>query len=292
MNILEPDTLANYFKEEIQADIIANHLAINIVGFLASTDEASEIYSHHTKIGCEQVGINFKLITANTDSIWALMEQMNQDAAVHGILVYYPIFGDEKDIKLRNMIAWNKDIEGLTLYWLNKLYANIRFNDSMCTQKAILPCTPLAIIKMLEKICGSNNSALPFHGYNISIFNRSEVVGKPLAFMLSHDGATVCSFDINGGVIIDPNETNSIPISREVALVQSDIIITGVPSNHFCKIHAKELKPNAICINFSHIKNFAADVKRYASYYVPRIGTLTVAMCLRNAVRLYRNYHQ
>lgn len=287
MNILEPDNLASHFREAIKHEITSNNLAINLVGFLASNDKASEIYAHHTKIGCENVGINFKLITADTENIWHLMDKMNQDDSVHGILVYYPIFGDEQDVKLRNAIAWNKDIEGLTPYWLNKLYANIRFDDAAPTKKAILPCTPLAIIKMLEAIGISNHTTLPFHGNVITIFNRSEVVGKPLAFMLSHDGAIVYSFDINGGFIIDTNEKNRIAISRETALKQSNIVITGVPSRHFHKIHAIELKHDAICINFSHVKNFAEDAKQHARYYVPRIGTLTVAMCLRNAVRLH-----
>ena len=292
MNILEPDNLASRFREQIKHEITANHLAINIVGFLASHDKASEIYAYHTKIGCENVGINFKLITATPANIWRLMDKMNQDDSVHGILVYYPIFGNEQDIKLRNAIAWHKDIEGLTPYWLNKLYANVRFDDAASTKKAILPCTPLAIIKMLEEIGSSNVSTLPFHGNVITIFNRSEVVGRPLAFMLSHDGATVYSFDVNGGFIVDINEKDHVAINRETALKQSNIVITGVPSRHFNKIRAKELKHDALCINFSHIKNFAEDAKQHARYYVPRIGTLTVAMCLRNAVRLYCNYHQ
>jgi methylenetetrahydrofolate dehydrogenase (NADP+)/methenyltetrahydrofolate cyclohydrolase len=291
MNILEPDVLANQFREQIRHEITANHLAINVVGFLASNDKASEIYAYQTKIGCDNVGINFKLITTNTDAIWQVMDRMNHDSSVHGILVYYPIFGDDKDIKLRNMVAWNKDIEGLTPYWLNKLYANIRFNDAAQTKPAILPCTPLAIIKILKEICGINFTSLPFNHHTITIFNRSEVVGNPLAFMLSHDGATVYSFDVNGGIIITNDNTKQFAINRDLALKQSDIIITGVPSRHFHKIRAFELKPNAIAINFSHVQNFADDAKKYVRYYVPRIGALTVAMSLRNAVRLCRNYH-
>ena len=237
------------------------------------------------------MGIHFTLIKTHQEFIWDLLHQANNDASVHGIFVYYPIFADARDTQLRNMIAWQKDVEGLTPSWLKKLYANERFDDSERTLKAILPCTPLAIMKILEKTDNYKTPPLPLHGQIISIFNRSEVVGKPLAYMLSNDGSMVYSFDINGGIVIDQDSKRQRPISREQALSASDVVITGVPTAHFHKIHANELKDGAICLNFSHVQNFTEAAKERARCYIPRVGTLTVAMCLRNALRLYRHYH-
>jgi methylenetetrahydrofolate dehydrogenase (NAD+) len=65
--------------------------------------------------------------------------------------------------------------------------------------KCILPCTPLAIIKILDFI-GTYNSSLPYgdrlYGKTITVINRSEVVGRPLAALLANDGARVLSVDI------------------------------------------------------------------------------------------------
>ena len=292
MNILEPNRTASSFREVVKTEITEYELSINIVGFLVPGDHASETYASYTKAGCDDVGINFSLVKAHQETIKQLLAETNEDASIHGIFVYYPVFGDERDAEIRNIVSYKKDVEGLTHYWMNKLYANERFDDAARTHKAILPCTPLAIIKLLEITDAYAPVGLPFRGQTISIFNRSEIVGRPLAYMLSHDGARVYSFDINGGIIIGAHGRIEDPIGRTQALRESDVVITGVPSRDFDKVKASELKNGVICLNFSYVPNFADDAKEMASCYIPRVGTLTVAMCLRNALRLYRNYHQ
>jgi methylenetetrahydrofolate dehydrogenase (NADP+)/methenyltetrahydrofolate cyclohydrolase len=292
MNIVEPKRTAASFRELVKTEIAEDHLTINIIGFLVPGDPASEIYANYTMTGCEDVGIQFELVKTDRDSIRPLLAEANADPSVHGIFIYYPVFADDRDPTIRELVSPRKDVEGLTSYWMNKLYANERFEDAAGTHKAILPCTPLAIIKLLEVTEAYTPVGLPFSGQTITIFNRSEVVGRPLAYMLSHDGGRVYSFDINGGLIIDADGRAKTPISRERALEESDIVITGVPSRSFEKVRAKELKRGVICLNFSSVQNFAEDAKEMASCYIPRVGPLTVAMCLRNALRLYRNYHQ
>ena len=80
------------------------------------------------------------------------------------------------------------------------MYHNIRFMDKLETEKCIIPCTPLAMVKILEYI-GVYNKILHYgnrlHGRTITIINRSEVVGRPLAALLANDGAKVYSVDIN-----------------------------------------------------------------------------------------------
>jgi 5,10-methylene-tetrahydrofolate dehydrogenase/methenyl tetrahydrofolate cyclohydrolase len=67
------------------------------------------------------------------------------------------------------------------------------------------------------------------------------------------------------------------------------VIITGVPSRSFPLIGAAEIKPGAICLNFSTLRNFAPDVLDTASVFVPRVGPMTVTMALRNTLRLYKH---
>jgi methylenetetrahydrofolate dehydrogenase (NADP+)/methenyltetrahydrofolate cyclohydrolase len=294
MNTLDPANTAAFFRDAVKKEIIEDGLQINIAGILATSDPASITYCNYARSGCEDVGINFKLINADPDSVVRILSEVNSDNNIHGIFIYYPIWGDVRDGDIRDTVSHQKDVEGLTSYWIRKLYANERFDGEERQHKAILPCTPLAIIKLLEQTESYMPFGLPFRGQTITVFNRSEVVGKPLAYMLSNDGAKIYSFDINGGVVIDNSgsQPETGPVTREMALRNSDIVITGVPSRHFEKISAKELKPGAICLNFSSVKNFESDVKAIASRYIPRVGPMTVAMCMRNALQLYRNYHQ
>jgi 5,10-methylene-tetrahydrofolate dehydrogenase/methenyl tetrahydrofolate cyclohydrolase len=149
------------------------------------------------------------------------------------------------------------------------------------------------VIKMLSAAGvltgGAEQSAC---GKIVTVFNRSEVVGRPLASMLANDGATVYSFDVDGPILYQKGKISETSLSRVEALAISDIVITGVPAGDFKLVSAAELKPGAVCLNFSTRKNFAEDIDKRASVFIPRVGPVTVAMCLRNTLRLYENFHR
>ena len=109
---------------------------------------------------------------------------------------------------------------------------------------------------------------------------------------MSNDGAEVYSFDVNGVLKFVNAEPHEININRKDALKISDIVITGVPGRSFDKIRGNEIREGAICLNFSSIPNFTDDITTYTDMYIPRIGPMTVAMCMRNLTRLYKNFHQ
>jgi methylenetetrahydrofolate dehydrogenase (NADP+) / methenyltetrahydrofolate cyclohydrolase len=137
----------------------------------------------------------------------------------------------------------------------------------------------------------------PLEGRRVCIFNRSEVVGRPLASMLANDGAQVVSFDIDGPLLFSPGEggaphsVQETNIDRRAALANADIVVTGVPSRSFERITAREVEANAVCVNFSTFANFENDVREKVRVFVPRVGPMTVTMALRNTLRLYRNGH-
>ena len=79
--------------------------------------------------------------------------------------------------------------------------------------------------------------------------------------------------------------------TRAEVLATADVVITGVPSRDFPLIEAAEIRSDAICVNFSTLKNFSDAAADKAKVFVPRVGPMTVAMALRNTVRLYDNYH-
>jgi methylenetetrahydrofolate dehydrogenase (NADP+)/methenyltetrahydrofolate cyclohydrolase len=291
MNYLDPETLATFHRDDVRSQITQKGRVINVVGFLSSDDKSSKTYAEYTRAHCESVGVHFNLITAKPEDVGGLIRGSNKDASIHGIFVYYPIFGDARDSEIRDLVTPYKDVEGLTSHWMRKLYSNERFDDPQRQTKALLPCTPLAVLKLLEETEAHSETGLPFSGQTVTIFNRSAVVGKPLAHMLCNDGAKVHSFDIDGGITLEKGRVLPDPIEREEALAESGVVITAIPSRDFEKIKAVELKDGAVCVNVASIQNFEDEAKEKAGIYVPRVGPLTVAMCLRNVLRLFENHH-
>jgi methylenetetrahydrofolate dehydrogenase (NADP+)/methenyltetrahydrofolate cyclohydrolase len=157
-----------------------------------------------------------------------------------------------------------------------------------------LPCTPLGIVKALQHMGRLRAGAPPrtsAEGVVATIFNRSEVVGRPLAAMLAHDGARVYSFDIDGVQLYEARDARPFSITRAEALAASNVVVTGVPSRDFPPVRAAEIQTGASCINFSHFNNLGEDIAEAAGHLLKRVGPITVAMLLRNTLRLYRNFH-
>jgi methylenetetrahydrofolate dehydrogenase (NAD+) len=248
-------------------------------------------------------GFDFDLRTVEKDKIEDEILDANSDKTVHGIIVYYPIFPrpSGQDGYIQNLVSEDKDVEGLCHKYLFNMYQNIRFLDEKHTLKSILPCTPLAVIKVLEYL-QIYNSILPYgnrlFGKTITVINRSEVVGRPLAALLANDGAKVYSVDLDGvelftrgeGIKAHRHRTHKQEgWTQENCLPLSDVVISGVPSPKF-KIPMELVRDGAVCINFSSDKNFdTAAVKEKASIFVPAIGKVTIAVLLRNLLRLVKN---
>ncbi|KAJ3228079.1 hypothetical protein HK099_006704 [Clydaea vesicula] len=269
-----------------------------LVGFLANNDEFARKYAEWTEKTCNETGIRFELRECQRTELENMLDVANYDEKVHGIMVYYPVFGGSQDQYLQNSISVMKDVEGLCHTYRSNMYHNIRFLDPIKKeQKCILPCTPLAMLKILEYI-GVYNKILTegnrLHGKTITVINRSEVVGRPLASLLANDGANVYSVDINdillfhrgAGILKKRHEVSETKVKLEEALAKSDVVITGVPSQDY-KLDSSLLKEGVIAVNFSSFKNFNDDIKKKASIYVPSVGKVTVAMLERNLLRLY-----
>ena len=290
--IIVPKLVAGEFRDEIREQIKELGKPLHVKGFLATDARPSEVYAQYTRLGCEDVGIRFSQVKVQPNELKAAIQEANEDKSVHGIMVYYPIIDAETDREIKETVSHTKDIEGLTHFWISKLYNNIRHVDEEKTKKAILPCTPLAILKLLERAgCHRPESETLFGGAKTVIFNRSEVVGRPLASMMANDGAQVISFDEFGPKHVNGQHFEDTDISREEALRDADIVITGVPSKRFPLVRAEEVQEGCVCVNFSTLRNYQNDVREKASVFIPRVGPMTVTMVLRNTLRLYLNYH-
>jgi len=278
-----------------------------LAAFLATDDPHALQYAQWSKKTCEENGFNFDLRQVGKEVLEEEIIAANQDSAVDGILVYYPIWtgNHEQDKYIKETVSLAKDVEGLCHTHLFNMYHNIRFLDPPNNlKKSILPCTPLAIVKALEHL-QIYNPILAYgnrlFGKTITVINRSEVNGRPLAALLANDGATVYSVDITGVQVFTRGSGIRAPRHQVLdkegwglkdVLPLSDVVIGGVPSENF-KVPTELLRDGVVCINFSSFRNFDGPaVKEKASIYVPSIGKVTIAVLLRNLVRLIANRPQ
>lgn len=296
-------TIAKDFVAEVTKEVEDLPFKPKLVGFLANDDPAAQMYANWTGKTCESLGFEYELINVDKNELEAALMNANGDDNVNGIMVYFPVFGDNQDQYLRQLISTEKDVEGLNFLYYHNLYHNVRFLDAPTNeQKLILPCTPLAMVKILEYL-GVYNKHLHYgnrlYGKKVVVVNRSEIVGRPLAALLANDGATVYSVDVNNiqqftrgdDLLMQRHKVVDLEgadYTLEKLAPQADVIITGVPSENY-KFPTDLVHNGAIVINFLSAKNFDDTIKGKAGLYVPSIGKVTIAMLLRNLLRLIEN---
>lgn len=292
-------SIAKPFTEEIAKGVERLGRKPLLVAFLANDDPHARMYAEWTGKTSEELGFKYELRVMDKEELEEAVIEANNDDKVDGIMIYFPVFNNRQDQYLQQVLSPEKDVEGLSHRYIQNMYQNIRFLDKEQTQKSILPCTPLAIVKILEHLRVYNN-LIPYgnrlYGKTITVVNRSEIVGRPLAALLANDGATVYSVDITGvqrftrgeGIKAIKHHVVDVEIPLKEAALHSDVIVTGVPSADYT-FPTEYIKSGAVCINFSSEKNFAPEVKERASLYVPSIGKVTIAMLLRNLLRLIDN---
>lgn len=271
-----------------------------LVGLLANDDPAAMMYATWTGKTANSLGFQYELIKVGKDQLEEEIYKCNNNDDVNGMIVYFPVYGNQQDQYLQQCVSVHKDVEGLNFKYISNMYHNVRYLDEQKTMKSILPCTPLAVVKILEYI-GAYNNVLNYgnrlYGKTVTVVNRSEIVGRPLASLLANDGATVHSVDINDiqtyhrgdGLRYQQHVTQECTKTLEECAKESDIIITGVPTKTY-KFPTEYIKRGAIVINFSSEANFVdEEVEKVASIFVPSIGKVTIAMLLRNLLRLMNN---
>ncbi len=268
---------------------------LRVVGLLSQFRGPAHTYAQYARRGAEDAGITMDLWQLDPDGAAAAIREANADPAIDGVFLYYPLVDPFEDRWLRELVDPRKDVEGMHSFWSRLLYENRRYVDDGGAFRAILPCTPLGILKLLDEAglrARGRGDRAPLDGIVACVINRSDVVGRPLSAMLANDGATVISLDVTGAVVFEPaigrhsHVVSDTDHDRASALREADVVITGVPSREFQLVTGEEIKPGAICVNFSEFRNFDDAILDVASAFVPRVGPMTVAMATRNLLRL------
>jgi len=303
--------IAKSFRDEIKATVATMKKdGIEpplLVGLLANKDPAARKYAEWTGKACRADGLRYELRTLDDPiEVEAALIDANNDPRVHGIIVYYPIFGQEEsfsgtsqDDYLRDSVSHKCDVEGLCHLYRSNLYRNVRYLDHPANNhKCLLPCTALSVVKIIEACPGCYDWTKPvgrkLEGKTVTVINRSEIVGRPLAAMLANDGADVYSVDINSIYMfrdgrLHPCGDDETP---ESCVRKSSIVVTGVPTKNY-KLPTEWVNPNTTVVNVASFKNVDEEalLKIPGVVYVPLVGKVTVAMLERNLMRLYEQFH-
>ena len=151
-------------------------LAVVIVG----DDPASHVYVRNKGKSTAEAGmksVEHKLDEATSEAdLLALIDDLNSDATIHGILVQLPLPGHLNEDLVINAIAPDKDVDGFHISNVGLLGTG---------QKSMVPCTPLGCLMMLREHHGS------LSGLDAVVVGRSNIVGKPMAQLLLGDSCTV-----------------------------------------------------------------------------------------------------
>ena len=176
---------------EIRAEV-ADHVADFVAGraitpcltaVLVGEDPASQVYVRNKKRTAEACGFNSVQHTlaeeATQEEVLTLIDQLNTDPAVHGILVQLPLPAHLHEQEITQSILPEKDVDGFH-------FQNIGMLTAGDIDNAFVPCTPAGCMLMIEEQLGKDLS-----GLNAVIIGRSNIVGKPMASLLLKANATV-----------------------------------------------------------------------------------------------------
>jgi len=174
--IIDGKQVAAEMRAEIKAEVtklkekgIVPGLGVILVG----EDPASQSYVRAKERSCEELGIysddNRLAVDTSQEQLIALVEKMNKDPKIHGILVQLPLPKGLNEAEVLLAIDPAKDVDGFHPMNVGKMVVG---------EKAFLPCTPHGVIQLLIR------SGVTIEGANVVIVGRSNIVGKPLANML------------------------------------------------------------------------------------------------------------
>lgn len=154
----------------------APHLAVVIVG----DDGASHVYVRNKKLACESIGISSTIHAlphkTTQSELNHRIQALNEDDDVDGILVQFPLPGHLSSEKVLQLVAPEKDVDGLTYSSLGYFFAGKPF---------VRPCTPLGVMTILK------HYNIAVDGMRAVVIGRSNIVGKPMAHLLTEANATV-----------------------------------------------------------------------------------------------------
>jgi methylenetetrahydrofolate dehydrogenase (NADP+)/methenyltetrahydrofolate cyclohydrolase len=271
-NVLDGKAVARAVRAEVGREVDTLRRTRDIVPGLATVlvgdDPASRVYVTSKEKACADVGIRsfgHRLAASiSTAELIVLIEQLNHDPAVHGILVQLPLPDAIDESAVIQAIAPAKDVDGLTTASQGRLLAGL---------PGLRPCTPLGIMRLIEE------TGATLCGASAVVVGRSSLVGKPVALLLLERHATV---------------TLCHSRTRDLAAVVAgaDVVVAAVGRAEL--VRGAWVRPGAIIIDVGINRRADGTLVGDVAFAVAReraawitpvpggVGPMTVAMLLAN----------
>jgi 5,10-methylene-tetrahydrofolate dehydrogenase/methenyl tetrahydrofolate cyclohydrolase len=268
---------------EVQQMIEAGKQAPGLAVVLVGENKASQVYVSMKKKACEKAGIYSREIqlpeTVTMNELLTEVKKLNDDSQIHGILVQLPLPSHIDEQEVLNHIDPRKDVDGFHPINVGNLSLKI---------DGFVPCTPLGVIEMLKR------SNIEIQGKNALVLGRSNIVGKPMAMLLTNAHATV---------------TIAHSKTRDLAeqIGRTDILVAAIGRPEFVK--GEWIKEGAVVVdvginsiddpNSAKGYRLVGDVEyesaaAKAAHITPvpgGVGPMTIAMLLSNTLKAKKKYY-
>lgn len=271
--IIDGKKISQEIKDELKERVAAlkeKGVEVTLAVIQVGSNPASTVYVGNKKKACAYVGIKslaYELPEETTEAeLLELVEKLNKDDSVNGILVQLPLPKHIDEDKVIKTISPEKDVDGFHPESVGKLSIG---------QKGYVSCTPAGIIQLLKR------SDVEIDGKECVIIGRSNIVGKPMAMLLLRE---------NGTVTITHSHTKDL---KEVTR-RADILIVAIGRTKF--VTADYIKEGAVVIDVGMDRDENgklcgdvdfADVEPKAGAITPvpgGVGPMTIAMLMHNCV--------
>ncbi|MBF2685208.1 bifunctional methylenetetrahydrofolate dehydrogenase/methenyltetrahydrofolate cyclohydrolase FolD [Listeria welshimeri] len=242
-------------------------LAVVLVG----DNQASRTYVRNKQKRTEEAGMKSVLIelpeTVSEEKLLEVVEELNTDDTIHGILVQLPLPKHISEEKVIDTISYDKDVDG---------FHPVNVGNLFIGKDSFVPCTPAGIIELIK------STGTQIEGKRAVVIGRSNIVGKPVAQLLLNENATVT---------IAHSRTKNLP---EVAK-EADILVIATGLAKFVK--KEYIKPGAIVIDVGMDRDENnklcgdvdfEDVIEVAGFITPvpgGVGPMTITMLLANTLK-------
>ncbi len=273
--IIDGKAVSAAVRERIRAEAAGMTEKPGLAVVIVGDDPASHVYVRNKKRGCENVGFNSWVYElpedTRQDELLSLIDKLNADDKVHGILVQLPLPKHIDESVVTERIVPEKDVDA---------FHSVNAGKLMKGKHGLMPCTPYGIMVMLEYY------GISVRGKRCVVVGRSNIVGKPMALLLLAADATVT---------VCHSRTLDLPsVTRE-----ADILVSAVGKAGF--ITADMVKPGAVVIDVGMNRDAEGklcgdvdfgSVSEVASYITPvpgGVGPMTISMLLENTLRAARN---
>ena len=268
--LIDGKKISAQVKDECKERVTKENLDVTLAVIQVGNDPASTVYVGNKKKACEYVGIHslsYELSEETTEEeLLALVEKLNADDTVNGILVQLPLPSHINEDKVIQTISPKKDVDGFHPQSVGALSIG---------QPGFVSCTPAGIIQLLKR------SGVVIDGKECVIVGRSNIVGKPMAMLMLRENATVT---------VCHSHTKDL---KEVTK-RADILIVAIGKPKM--ITADYVKEGAVVIDVGIHRpeggKLCGDVdfesvEKTASAITPvpgGVGPMTIAMLMNNCV--------